>query len=266
MRHFDKDEAISVHLSLAPTSIDGEKYTSTLTAALKDARRITDRNLDTGRVNHARNSDNLNPGMWLGAVGYIIILDQIGSCYRPQHTNRNSPPSNYKDYSLALHHFAEPGLTPQQIDYLYRLRNSFVHDYSLMNRKPNPSKKSKKNKKESGYTNCAVFQLEQSPAGQFIILPNKEWDGDLGKIAPENETRVNLRRLGDVVENVYARLQQLHAENELKLVLSGGPKELILRYTFRENPRPLDDADTRETPAISGISRPDVIELNKTTH
>ena len=53
------------------------KRMSSFWAALRDARCATGRNVETGTV-----VDEAKTGSWLGAIGYLMLLDQIGTAVR----------------------------------------------------------------------------------------------------------------------------------------------------------------------------------------
>jgi hypothetical protein len=206
----NKDETISCHLTLK--GVKGEDnltHYSTLCAALKDARKMTGRNIETG----AKDSDNLKDlGNWLGAMGYITILDQIGKCYIPQD---KLPLEKTKSAIIkALNYFSN--LTDLEIDVLYALRNAFFHDFSLIN-KDNPK-------------NIHQFKVDNHPTNPIVVLPKNNWDGDINSIIEENATYVNLQKLGDLVEDIYKRLLGLSKIHVLNIELDGQENEIARRY------------------------------------
>jgi hypothetical protein len=69
-------------------------------------------------------------GCWLGALGYMVMLDQIGECFRP--TDADSPGAGTPDFIKALTYFADEVRDPER-QALYALRCCFAHDYSLVN-------------------------------------------------------------------------------------------------------------------------------------
>jgi hypothetical protein len=75
-----EDDALHIHLlGSAITTISGYRYLSGFTAILRDARQDTGRNADSGTV-----LEEEKTGHWLGAVGYMILLDQAGKCFKPR--------------------------------------------------------------------------------------------------------------------------------------------------------------------------------------
>ncbi len=79
-----EDQAIRSHLSLFKfdTTNTPTLYFSGFTSALRDARKFTGRNQDNGEKLKDQNFGNL--GSWLGAIDYMALLDQIGSCFKPK--------------------------------------------------------------------------------------------------------------------------------------------------------------------------------------
>ena len=169
-----ENDAIYSHL----TNISQQQniiYFSGFVAALRDARKFTKRSQDTGQKLVDDNCGN--HGSWLGAIGYLSLLDQIGKCFKPRATlaiNDNS-------ISKALKYYTN--LSNQEIDAIYALRNAFAHDYSLFNiNNNNPS-----------YTHH--FTVIQS--GRTIVrLPLNQWNGIHLNRTNNNLTIINLEILG----------------------------------------------------------------------
>jgi len=76
-------------------------WVSSLVAVLRDARAATGRYLATGEVSPKQRGS----GSWLGALGYMVMLDQIGECFRP--ANASSLPHGTPDFIKALTYFAD---------------------------------------------------------------------------------------------------------------------------------------------------------------
>ncbi|MDE3237264.1 MAG: hypothetical protein KGO81_15060 [Bacteroidota bacterium] len=185
---------------------------SSLVHGLRNIRLITGRNQDTGLANPGGYLGN-----WIGAIGYITILDQIGTCYRPEfkeRINETTMPSIQK----ALVYFTS--LTKEEIYAVYALRNAFHHDFSLLNINLNKKKY------------CHHFEVDAHPTNYVIRLPKTPWDGNISSRNRTNATYVNLQALGDLVEGIYTELLRLESENKLVLELDGGELELKARYIF----------------------------------
>ena len=189
-------------------------YFSGFVAALRDARKFTKRNQDNGQK---RPDDTCGDhGSWLGAIGYLSLLDQIGKCFKPRAA---AVINNENAISKSLRYFATHIPIPE-VDAIYALRNAFAHDYSLYNINPN----------RPSYTHH--FTVIQSPVRPLVVLPQTQWDADINNRTQNNVTIVNLEALGDTAEQICATLVQLANNNDLQVMLAEGSDELILRYSF----------------------------------
>jgi len=150
----DKKTAIDIHLKLNyETAENGLIHFSTLYGAIKDARKMTGRNIETGAKDSSNTFGHL--GSWLGTMGYITILDQIGKCYRPK--GKTALERNKSTIIKALKYFSD--LNDSEINALYALRNAFFHDFSLFN------------KDNSKYLH--QFIVDNHPTNRVVVLPKK---------------------------------------------------------------------------------------------
>src|ERR1700754_1365978 len=102
-------------------------YFSGYVAALRDARKFTKRNQDNGQK---LDTDSCGDhGSWLGAIGYITLLDQIGKCFKPKTVITISDGNTI---CKALKYFASH-IPEAEVNVIYALRNACAHDYSLYN-------------------------------------------------------------------------------------------------------------------------------------
>jgi hypothetical protein len=209
-----EQEIIRIHLTLNETPIQGgKKIQSCLTAALREARHITGRDSKTGIPDPINKCGYL--GSWTGAMCYLTILDQIGTCYRPI----NEPVMNNSAIQRSLKYFAKQ-LSDEEIDAIYALRNAFFHDFSLYNR----------NSKSPSLQH--TFSVGNHPSARVVILPSRQWDGKMKSRANDNNTFINLKTLGDVVETIYTSLIHQNENAQLCLDLPEGSGELLDRYTM----------------------------------
>ena len=206
---------IQIHLMLQGyQQAPGQIIESCLTAALRDARKISGRNSATGKPDTTNQCGHL--GSWAGAMCYMTILDQIGTCYRPSTT---AQVHNVPAIKMALQYFATT-LSTAEIDAIYALRNAFFHDFSLYNRNgANPSLQH-------------TFTVDNHPTNNVVVLPPTQWNGQMANRTAQNNTYINLKTLGDLVEDIYQSLITLEAAGTLALDLPGGNAELLDRYTF----------------------------------
>jgi hypothetical protein len=204
-----EEEAIQRHLTFPPPS-NNIQYFSGFVAALRDARQVNGRDLETGaKIPSAPRA------IWLGAIGYLALLDQIGSCFKPK-------PSRIEQgnaINKALKYFSS--LTENAIDALYALRCAFAHDYSLHN--------IPKDKKKLSLQHHFTVDVGSRP---LITFPKVQWDGDYNNKNSNNVTIINLEAFGDLVESIYQELLKLAQAKQLEITLQGGSDELVRRYFF----------------------------------
>ena len=178
-----------------------ENPLTSLFAGLRDARRATNRD-DNGKKNAGSHAN------WLGALGYMAVLDQIGSCFESTRLATGS------SIERAMCHFSD--LSDDDIQTVYALRCAFAHDYALIN----------VNRPDRTHH----FALVADGATPMIARPSTAWDGNVATITPANVTTVNLELLGDLVESVYKRLVQEANTGTLINRFAGGLDELEKRY------------------------------------
>lgn len=210
------EEAICSYFSEIHLDGDQTRFSS-FKALLRDARLATNRDLDSGQK--ALNADH---GSWLGALAYMALLDQIGSCFRPLGTPKRKEPS----ILLTLGYFSN--LQDDECKAIYALRCSFAHDYSLSNVRY----KRKGDQLIQSLTHR--FCVSQGANGPVVTLPapSDRWDGKFTTIKNDrNLTHINLEKLGDLVEDVCKRVAQLAILNQLDISLDEGPAELFRKYS-----------------------------------
>jgi len=208
-----EQQAILAHLTNISQG-QNINYFSGFVAALRDARKFTKRNQDNGQK--LTDDSCGDHGSWLGAIGYLSLLDQIGKCFKPRAA---STINNENSISKALKYFATH-IPDAEVDAIYALRNAFAHDYSLYNINAN----------RPSYTHH--FTVIQSPVHPLVRLPQIQWDGNIANRTQNNLTVINLEALGDTVEQICLSLLQLANNNDLEVTLAGGSDELIQRYSF----------------------------------
>ena len=206
-------ESIKFHLTNSYIESFGETFFSGFCGALKDARKMTGRNIETGAKDNSNSFGHL--GSWLGTIGYLSLLDQIGGCFK----RINGPiiQVNKSNIIKALKNFSS--LNDNKIDAIYALRNSFSHDYSIQNIGSRPGL-------------IHHFLVDNSSTNPAIILPQQNWDGIITNKTPQNVTYINLQALGDIVEDIILNLIRLVDNDEVEIILAGGKDELIARYSF----------------------------------
>lgn len=213
----DERTAIDLHLYDRPP-IDGWVYRSSLVALRRDARGAAQRDLDTGEVFPGCISQS-----WLAATAYLVLLDQIGTCFRL--TGDNGPGDT--PIARAVHSFSDYK-DNATLDVLVALRHALAHDYSLFNANTNnPSRQH-------------AFNFDADEHKPLIVqFPTKPWSGtyDLGNLPTEDETTVvNLRKVGDLAEGIVRRIEGLNKSGGVEIRPPLTIDEFRLRYglVFRD--------------------------------
>lgn len=160
--------------------------------ALRDARVTAGRNADTGAI---VNPDP--PTKWLGAVGYMVLLDQLGTA-----VHRPSVPTTGAPILRTLEAFTNLSDADRKV--VYALRCALAHDFSLVNK---------------GGAGDHLFRLVWDPTSPLIAHPATAWDGDYAHAATSDDTVVNLRQLIEVSEQVVAEVFNAHAKGDLALLV-----------------------------------------------
>lgn len=209
-------DIIEKHLTCV-NSIEGQlKVQSSLPKALIEARWITGRDAKTGEPLPDSNSQD-HLGWWSGTVIYLTILDHIGAIYKIKEQLRRFD-DKPQDILKALDYFA-PEIDLKKATAIYALRCAFHHDFSLINI----------GKSKDMHFN---FGLHQFATGEVVEFRKNfvDWDGELCSLNESNQTIINVKRLGDLVEDIYKRILSLNAKNKLEICLVNGEIELKRRY------------------------------------
>jgi hypothetical protein len=119
----------------------------------------------------------------------------------------------------ALRYFASRAMTSQQRGAMVALRNSFAHNFGLTNRRPADRRHR--------------FWLIDSVGQPLIKFPARRWNGKYSAASQGGPTIVNLRALGDLVENVVAEVEGAARAKELRLANGVTVDELGTAYGFR---------------------------------
>ncbi len=192
---------------------DGSNLWSSLEAAIRDARYVTGRDEITGKV-----TDEQRTQRWLGAAGYLSLLDQLGSAVVP--VGRATPKYAGQRFALAARTFG--GITGDEKDALWALRNSLVHDFSLINIPAN----------KKGPT-LRAFSLTAVEHEWMVRHPSTRWNGRF-PVASRSKTKVNVRELAERIEEAVANARKMHGNGELEAAVPR--REFESRYFIRITP------------------------------
>ena len=210
----DKQTAIDIHLkALDPVDLNEKIYFSCLGHALKEAGKASGRNENSGDLERPEGSHS-----WLGAIAYLMIVDQIGECYK---ILGKGEPACKIPFRKALYYFS--GLTQGDNKVLYGLRSSLVHNYSLVSRYRKTD--------TDPWDYCYVFGLEADSDSPLITPPKEKGGCDISLIEREkHSTTITLKKVGDLVEDIYRNILNLHSKGQLEIKMS--PEELVKRFSF----------------------------------
>ncbi len=187
------------------------KSVSTHVALLRDARKFTNRDLVTGKV---LSDDHALVGSWLGNLGYLMLLDQMGSAISLKGKRDRS---NKSGILKCLSQFSS--LSNQQKNALYALRNSFAHNYSIINIGKKPSYHFR-------------FALRANKVDPMLTLPKVMWNGDINSGGIDSTTVLNLWAFGDFVEQIIDEIKVEYLNGNIEINLEGGNQELLAKFIF----------------------------------
>ena len=78
-------QALDAYLAPRVIRPDGLTFESSFAALLRDARQATSRDDTTGALPRRRAYEGRS---WLGALGYLCLIDQVGTAVRPKRTTK----------------------------------------------------------------------------------------------------------------------------------------------------------------------------------
>lgn len=190
---------------------------STAIAGIRDSRIYTKRDVDTGELNLENTFGDI--GNWLGAIGYMTILDQIGSSLSLTGQDKLEGRSTI----LRALTFFYNSLPELEIHALIALRNAFMHDFNLINIAQG------KFKKEQTHRFVVYANLDN----KVVTLPSIPWDGEFENKSwdKETETKINLFEFGNLVENVIKNVREKVILGEVE-INEKNINAFINRYTF----------------------------------
>jgi hypothetical protein len=210
-----KEEWIENFLTVRAPAEGPTVWVSSFSVVVRDARLASGRNLETGLVENVELVGN-----WLGALAYLVMLDQVGECFRPTRPHRL--PVHNASLVKALTYFA-PSLTDDQALAVYALRCAFAHDYGLVNRSQGG--------RNSGRLNHR-FLLLSDALSPLVDCPDPLWDGDWSTSRDSKRTRINVRALGDLAERIVSEMLIAHRSRRILVALRGGVDELFARFAM----------------------------------
>jgi hypothetical protein len=213
---------LDLYLSQDPMRYLQAQRWSTFFAVLRDARNVTGRDADTGDV-----VDEDHTSTWVGTMGYLAFADQVGRAI----TRTDLSPARRarlmtgrpqeRPFRSTFVQFTD--VRDDHIDALYALRCALMHVFGLVNQNDGDPRLRHK------------FVLSTS-ACAMVRLPVVRWDGKFARVPGQSPrrsaTHVNVRLLGDAVEEAARRVKASHAAGKLEKV-PASEAEFLRRFTFR---------------------------------
>lgn len=165
--------------------------------------------------------------------GSFALLDQIGSCY----INKTIPPcsnANASGIKKALYFFCGMSYDSDEMKALYGLRNSLMHDGSILYR----------GRYEAGTWKGPFHHfILGSKSSTIVEFPPVAWDGNLQNLTSAHRTKINQRALTDLAINAVQNARLLLEDGNLGFSLTEGEIELYYRYLFHRPPATELDED-----------------------
>lgn len=200
-------------------NIDESQLISTLAIAIRGARELGNRNIDTGVLKEKYDIDVLDrqienktflSNRFLAITNYLIIIDLIGNIFY----NKNRTENSNDTFKNTLSNFTE--LDNKTINSLKNLRNSLAHQFSLGN-------------------DTEVFILDYSTESVSIIKNAEEIYHIEKRNKPKEDKNFTVAyywNICELVENIFTKLMELNAKNELLLLNKYKNGENIKTYHF----------------------------------
>jgi hypothetical protein len=165
-------------------------------------------------INHARHMEDSKN--FIPVVGAFGVIEQIGFTYKRsdkvEYSNQNASSIN-----KALYYFAGYDEGSEDVKALYALRNSFLHNASLM-------AKALHSNKPSYY-----FQFDRK-IDVLVQYPEISWDGDILTFKPEFTTLINPEKVIDLAGAIVDSALECLENNVIEVDLECGERELFYRF------------------------------------
>ena len=200
------------------------KVHSTFSMALRDARLITGRDKETGKFKgfwlKNRKREHLKPYSPIGILNYLIVLELIGKIFMGNKTEDEKT-----GIPAALSQFSE--LNEKERYTIDAFRNGLAHGYSLVNIPRNKS-----NNKNSRHK--FVYYDPFRDDIPLIEFPEKPWNGEFNEQDEHSNTRINVGKLFNLIEDIISKVHSGIENNEIKLKIE--MPELKSRYLLSAYP------------------------------
>ena len=211
----DENKVIANVLNL---NHDKKGKISTLWVALRGARELTGRNVESGKKCSTINFENIeqqcrnqtfSSNKFVGLATYLIIIDLIGNIFK--HSEKKEIKDNFIQ---ALSHFST--LNSEEISSLKNLRNSLAHKFSLGNE-------------------SEVYVLDYSTTETYLIKHAEIIYPSVKRVNKKNDknmTTVNYDNICDLVERIYETLKVLNDNSKLEIIRKYKIESEVKIYDF----------------------------------
>ncbi|WP_147465481.1 hypothetical protein [Pseudomonas syringae group genomosp. 3] len=178
-------------------------------------------------TNHVKGSTY--SGKILPLLGALSALDQYGYCYELDPPIFPAAFASKSSIIKVVHNFLNIPVNSPDSDALYALRNSLVHQSSLISVSTLTIPKHH------------WFEIDNSIENIFLH-PANAWDGIYNTRTDSNKTIVNASKVVELVFSLIDILKKTHQKKKLRIALKGGLAELLTSYVSFEFQTSLHDS------------------------
>lgn len=157
-------------------------------------------------------------GKLLPLLGALSAIDQYGTCYEPIPATFPTGLSNKSGIIKAAHNFLGISVNSPDSDALYALRNSLMHQSSLISVGAQSKPKH------------FWFEIENENNKNIFKHAKTPWNGIYNTRCADNKTIVNSKLVMDLAFTLIDKLKQAHSQAQLRLTLANGLQELLTSY------------------------------------
>lgn len=166
-------------------------------------------------------------GFFSPLYGAFALLDQIGEIYSNK-TVAACPNPMASGIKKGLYNFCNMVFDGDEMKALYGLRNSLMHDGSLLYRGRYDETRS----------------IWRGPFHRFrwnkdlvcpVKLPESQWDGNLETLSAGTTTEINVREICQLALSAVERAADLLKDGNLGIHIREGDIELYYRYLFHQS-------------------------------
>lgn len=166
-------------------------------------------------------------GFFSPLYGAFALLDQVGEIY----INKSLPDCGNNAASgikKALYYFGGMPFNSDEVKALYGLRNSLMHNGSLLYRG-----RFKDGAWEGPFHRFRLNKKLTVP----VKLPSEPWDGILDNLSAKNTTEINVSEICNLAIDVISKARSALQNGSLDISLMEGEKELYYRYLHHRSDR-----------------------------